>query len=128
VDVGKAINPDLIKGQVTGGLLQGLATVLYEDMRFDEKGRLLNASFADYKIPTALDIPAEVIPLIVESPQPDGPFGARGMGEHTMIPAAAMVANAIEDATGVRLNSMPLTAEKVALSLVGAGHARPVSR
>jgi len=97
-------------------------------MRFDEKGRLLNASFADYRIPTALDIPAEVIPLIVESPQPDGPFGARGMGEHTMIPAAAMVANAIEDATGVRLNSMPLTAEKVALSLVGAGHARPVSR
>ncbi len=103
VDVGKAINPDLIKGQITGGLLQGLATVLYEDMRFDEKGRLLNPSFADYKIPTALDIPAEVIPLIVESPQPDGPFGARGMGEHTMIPAAAMVANAIEDATGVRL-------------------------
>ena len=117
VDVGKAINPDLIKGQITGGLLQGLATVLYEDMRFDENGRLLNPSFADYKIPTALDIPAEVIPLIVESPQPDGPFGARGMGEHTMIPAAAMVANAIEDATGVRLNSMPLTAEKVALKL-----------
>jgi carbon-monoxide dehydrogenase large subunit len=117
VDVGKAINPDLIKGQVTGGLLQGLATVLYEDMRFDEKGRLLNANFSDYKIPTALDIPEEVIPIIVEAAQPDGPFGARGLGEHTMIPAAAMVANAVEDATGVRINAMPLTAEKIALAL-----------
>jgi CO/xanthine dehydrogenase Mo-binding subunit len=118
VDVGKAINPDLIKGQITGGLLQGLATVLYEDMRFDAKGRLLNANFADYKIPTALDIPEEVVPIIIEAAQPDGPFGARGMAEHTMIPAAAMVANAVEDATGLRLNSMPLTAEKIALALI----------
>jgi carbon-monoxide dehydrogenase large subunit len=116
VDVGKAINPDLVNGQITGGLLQGLATALYEDMRFDEKGRLLNANFSDYKIPTALDIPGEVIPIIIETAQPDGPFGARGMGEHTMIPAAAMVANAIEDAVGVRLHSMPLTAEKIALA------------
>ncbi|MBI5244191.1 MAG: xanthine dehydrogenase family protein molybdopterin-binding subunit [Elusimicrobia bacterium] len=117
VDVGKALNPDLIRGQVTGGMLQGLATVLYEDMRFDEKGRLLNPSFSDYKIPTALDIPEVVIPIIVESAQPDGPFGARGMGEHTMIPAAAMVANAVEDAVGARIKSMPLTAEKIALEL-----------
>jgi CO/xanthine dehydrogenase Mo-binding subunit len=116
VDVGKAINPDLINGQISGGLLQGLATALYEDMRFDEKGRLLNANFSDYKIPTALDIPAEVIPIIIETAQPDGPFGARGMGEHTMIPAAAMVANAIDDAVGVRLQSMPLTAEKIVLA------------
>src|SRR5208337_4280104 len=115
VDVGKAINPDLIHGQVTGGLLQGLGTVLYEDMRFDEHGRLLNPSFADYKIPTALDVPGEVIPLIIETAQPDGPFGARGMGEHTMIPAAAMVADAVEDATGMRIRSMPITAEKIAL-------------
>ncbi len=116
VDVGKAINPDLIHGQVSGGLLQGLATVLYEDMRFDEHGRLLNASFADYKIPTTLDVPGEVVPIIVETAQPDGPYGARGMGEHTMIPAAALVADAVEDATGVRLRSMPLTAEKIALA------------
>ena len=119
VDCGKALNPDLIKGQITGGMLQGLATVLYEDMRFDEKGKLLNPSFSDYKIPTALDIPDQVIPIIVESPQPDGPYGARGMGEHTMIPAAAMVANAVADATGARIKSMPLTAEKIALELNG---------
>ena len=118
-DVGKALNPELIKGQVTGGLLQGLATVLYEDMRFDAKGRLLNANFSDYKIPTALDIPDEIVPIIIEAAQPDGPYGARGVGEHTMIPAASMVANAVEDALGIRIRSMPITAEKVALALRG---------
>ncbi len=117
VDVGKAINPDLVEGQITGGLLQGLATVLYEDMRFDEKGRMLNPNFTDYKIPTTMDTPRETIPIIVEVPQPDGPFGARGVGEHTMIPAAPMVANAVADATGIRLKSMPITAEKVALAI-----------
>jgi len=117
VDVGKAINPDLVEGQITGGLLQGLATVLYEDMRFDESGRLLNPNFTDYKIPTAMDTPREMIPIIVEVPQPDGPFGARGVGEHTMIPAAPMVANAVEDAVGVRIKSMPITAEKIALAI-----------
>ena len=118
-DVGKALNPELIKGQVTGGLLQGLATVLYEDMRFDAKGRLLNANFSDYKIPTALDMPEEVVPIIIEAAQPDGPYGARGVGEHTMIPAASMVANAVEDAVGIRIKSMPITAEKIALALRG---------
>jgi carbon-monoxide dehydrogenase large subunit len=116
-DVGKALNPELIKGQVTGGLLQGLATVLYEDMRFDAKGRLLNANFSDYKIPTALDMPVEIVPIIIEAAQPDGPYGARGVGEHTMIPAASMVANAVEDALGIRIKGMPITAEKVALAL-----------
>jgi carbon-monoxide dehydrogenase large subunit len=118
-DVGKALNPELIRGQVTGGMLQGLATVLYEDMRFDAKGRLLNANFSDYKIPTALDMPEEVVPIIIEAAQPDGPYGARGVGEHTMIPAASMVANAVEDALGIRIKSMPITAEKVALALRG---------
>jgi len=118
IDVGKALNPDLINGQITGGLLQGIATVLYEDMRFDDKGKLLNPSFTDYKIPTAMDIPDEVIPIIIETPQPDGPSGARGMGEHTMIPAAPMIANAVEDALGIRIKSMPVTAEKIALTMI----------
>jgi carbon-monoxide dehydrogenase large subunit len=117
VDAGKAINPDLVDGQIVGGMVQGLATVLYEDMRFDEKGRLLNANFTDYKIPTALDVPDAMVPIIIETPQPDGPFGARGVGEHTMIPMAPVVANALEDALGVRIKSMPITAEKVALTL-----------
>ena len=117
VDAGKAINPQTVNAQVNGGLLQGLATVLYEDMRFDENGKLLNPNFTDYKIPTSMDIPEEVVPIIVEVPQPDGPFGARGMSEHTMIPAAPMVANAVADAVGLRVKSMPITAEKVGLAL-----------
>jgi carbon-monoxide dehydrogenase large subunit len=119
VDAGKAIHPGLVRGQVIGGMLQGLATVLYEDIRYDLKGKLLNANFADYKIPTALDLPDEIVPIIVEVAQPDGPFGARGIGEHTMIPAAAMIANAVEDAVGLRIKSLPITAEKVALELRG---------
>ncbi|GAK61259.1 putative dehydrogenase, molybdenum binding subunit, large chain [Candidatus Vecturithrix granuli] len=117
IDAGKAINPMSVKDQMIGGLLQGLATVMYEDMRYDEHGKLLNPNFTDYKIPTALDIPDEVIPIIVETPQPDGPFGARGIGEHPMIPAAQIVANALEDAVGIRVKSMPITAEKVGLAL-----------
>ncbi len=120
VDVGKAINPDLVRGQVVGGIVQGIATVLYEDMRFNEKGRLLNPNFTDYKIPTSMDIPDEIISILVEVPQPDGPYGARGVGEHTMIPAAPIIANAIEDALGIRIKSMPITAEKVALEILRA--------
>ena len=118
LDVGEAINPDLVKGQITGGLLQGLATVLYEDMRYNENGKLLNPNFTDYKIPTAKDIPDEIVPIIIEVPQPDGPFGARGVGEHTMIPAAPMIANAVDDALKIRIKSMPITKEKVALALL----------
>lgn len=118
VDAGKAINPNLVKGQIIGGLMQGVSTVLYEDMRFDHRGKMLNPNFTDYKIPTALDMPLEVVPIIVEVAQPDGPFGARGVGEHPMIPAAPMIANAIEDAIGIRIISMPITAEKICLAIL----------
>jgi carbon-monoxide dehydrogenase large subunit len=121
IDAGKALNPDLVRGQITGGLVQGLATVLYEDMRYNDKGKLLNPNFTDYKIPTAMDTPEEIIPIIVEVPQPDGPFGARGIGEHTMLPAAPMIANAVEDALGIRIKQMPITAEKVALAFLQTG-------
>ena len=117
VDAGKALNPTLVRGQVTGGVVQGLATALYEEMRFDSKGRQLNPNFTDYKLPTAMDIPDEIVPILVEVPQPDGPFGARGVGEHTMIPMAPMIANAVANAVGVRIRSMPITAEKVALAI-----------
>lgn len=120
IDVGKALNPETVRGQYYGGFMQGLATVLYEDIRFDKDGRFLNPNFADYKIPTALEMPREFIPIIVEVPQHDGPFGARGIGEHVTIPVAPAVANAVEDALGIRIKSMPLTAEKIALA-VAAG-------
>jgi CO/xanthine dehydrogenase Mo-binding subunit len=77
----------------------------------------LNLNFTDYKIPASMDIPDEIVPIIVEVPQPDGPFGARGIGEHTMIPIAPIVANAVEDAIGIRIKSMPITAEKIALAI-----------
>jgi len=118
LDAGKAINPMNVKHQIYGGLLQGFATALYEDMRFDENGKILNPNFTDYKIPTSLDIPDEVVPIIVEVPQPDGPYGARGIGEHPMIPAAPIIANAVEDALGVRIKSMPMTAEKIAMAIL----------
>jgi carbon-monoxide dehydrogenase large subunit len=122
VDAGKAIHPELVKGQIVGGMLQGLATVLYEDIRYSLKGKLLNANFTDYKIPTSMDLPGEIVPIIVEVPQPDGPFGARGVAEHTMIPSAAIIANAVDDAVGLRLKSLPITAEKVALELQGIAY------
>ncbi len=118
VDAGKALNPSLVEGQIVGGLMQGISTVLYEEMKFDQRGKMLNPNFTDYKIPTALDVPDEIVPIIVEVAQPDGPFGARGVGEHPMIPAAPMIANAIEDALGIRIKSMPITAEKVCLELL----------
>jgi carbon-monoxide dehydrogenase large subunit len=117
IDAGKVINPSLVKGQIVGGVVQGLATALYEDIRYAPNGRLLNPNFTNYKLPTSQDCPLEIVPIMLESPQPDGPFGARGVGEHTMIAAAPMVADAIENAVGVRLQTMPLTAEKVALAL-----------
>ncbi len=117
-DCGKVLNPSLVEGQVIGGFMQGLATALYEDMRFGEDGAILNPNFTDYKIPTALDVPDEIIPIIdVETPQHDGPYGARGIGEHTMIPVAPMVANAVYDAVGIRIKRLPITAEKIALAI-----------
>lgn len=117
-DCGKVLNPSLVEGQVIGGFMQGLATALYEDMRFGEDGAILNPNFTDYKIPTALDIPDEIIPIIdIETLQHDGPYGARGIGEHTMIPVAPMVANAVYDAIGIRIKRLPITAEKIALAI-----------
>ncbi|MBU0677475.1 MAG: xanthine dehydrogenase family protein molybdopterin-binding subunit [Verrucomicrobia bacterium] len=122
VDAGKALNPSLVNGQIVGGMLQGIATVLYEEIKFDKNGKLVNCNFTDYKLPTSLDVPDEVIPIIIEVEQPDGPFGARGIAEHTMIPAAGMIANAVEDALGIRLKTLPITAEKVALALNGINY------
>ncbi len=116
-DAGKAINPDLVEGQIVGGFVQGLGTALWEEVKFDASGRILNPNFTDYKIPTALDVPREVHPIVVEVPQPDGPFGARGVGEHTMIPVMPAVANAVENALGIRIKNPPVTAEKIALAI-----------
>ncbi|GAV25683.1 hypothetical protein ciss_16160 [Carboxydothermus islandicus] len=111
-DIGKVINPDLAKAQTEGGIIQGLSTALFEEMKFDEKGKLLNPSFVDYKIATAAELPEMIIDFI-ETPLEDGPYGARGFGEHVMVPTAPAIANALYNALGIRINTLPLTAEKV---------------
>jgi carbon-monoxide dehydrogenase large subunit len=117
-DAGKAINPDIVKQQIVGGFAQGLGTALWEEVKFDSNGKILNPNFTDYKIPTSLDVPEEVIPIIVEVPQPDGPFGARGIAEHTMIPVMPAIANAIENAIGARIKEPPFTAEKIVKAIL----------
>jgi CO/xanthine dehydrogenase Mo-binding subunit len=117
-DVGKVVHPGLIRGQTYGGVVQGLGTAMMEELLVDEEtGRVRNAALMDYKIPTTEDLPAEIEAYFVETPQEDGPHGARGIGEHTMIPTAAAIANALYDACGVRITEMPITAEKVLRAL-----------
>jgi len=115
-DVGKAINPDLVMTQIEGGAVHGMSSA-FEALRFDERGRPLNASLVDYRIATSADVPGEIHGDIVETPLEDGPWGARGVGEHVMVQTAPAIANAINDALGIRFNDLPLSAEKVFLAL-----------
>jgi CO/xanthine dehydrogenase Mo-binding subunit len=112
-DVGRAIHPGIVRGQCLGGMVQGLGTALCEGYIYDLQGRLLNPSFTDNKIPTARDLPLEIDCILVETPQLDGPFGARGVGEHPMISVAPALGNAILDAVGAELTHMPIRAEDV---------------
>jgi len=111
-DVGKAINPDLVLTQIEGGAVHGMSSA-FEAMFFDERGRLKNPSLVDYKIATALDAPREIHGDIVETPLEDGPWGARGVGEHVMVQTAPAIANALYNAVGVRFDDLPLSAEKI---------------
>ncbi len=119
-DVGKAINPDLVEAQIEGGFMQGLSSAIFEEMQLKE-GVMQNPSFVDYRIATAADTPQVIESIIVEVPQDDGPWGARGIGEHPMIPTIAALGNAVYDAVGVRLEGPPFSAEKVYLAMVDAG-------
>ena len=120
-DAGKAINPLGVEGQMQGGAVQSLGMALTEALNFDESGKLTNPSLLDYRKLTAADLP-NIETIIVEVPSPAGPYGARGVGEPPIVPAPAAIANAIEDATGVRLTHLPLTPERIALALVARGH------
>src|SRR5438094_10415 len=115
-DVGKAINPLQIEGQMQGGAVQSLGMALTEALMYDDKGRLMNPSLLDYRKLTAADLP-NIETIIVEKPAPHGPFGARGVGEPPIVPAPAAIANAVEDATGVRLTVLPLSPERIALAI-----------
>jgi len=115
-DAGFAINPLNVEGQIHGGTTQGIGIALWEEMIYDERGRLRNPSFLDYRMPTAMDVP-QIETKIVEVPSDDGPYGARGVGEPSIIPGAAAVANAIEDAIGVRVTEVPITPERILRAL-----------
>jgi carbon-monoxide dehydrogenase large subunit len=117
-DVGKAINPDLIMTQIEGGAVHGMSSA-YEGLKFDEAGRPLNPNLVDYRIAAVTDIPREIHGDFVETALEDGPWGARGVGEHVMVPTAPAIANALYDALGIRFSELPLSAEKVYLALQG---------
>jgi len=119
-DVGKAINPALVKAQVEGGFVQGLSSAMFEEIRL-RNGIMTNPSFVDYRIATAADADFKLDTQYVEVPQDDGPWGARGVGEHPMVPTIAALGNAIYDATGVRLQGPPYSAESIYLGMLNAG-------
>jgi len=114
-DVGRAINPMMLEGQIYGGGLMGIGYALGETMVYD-KGHLKNGNFLDYKVLTAMDVPP-VEAVIVETDEQDGPFGAKGIGEPGLVPTAPALANAIYDAVGVRIKDLPITPEKILRAL-----------
>jgi CO/xanthine dehydrogenase Mo-binding subunit len=114
-DVGKAINPMAVEGQIEGGVTQGLGYALTEEVLF-HGGKVLNPNLRDYYLPTTLDVP-EIESILVESNDPTGPYGAKGVGEATLIPVAPAIANAIYHATGIRFTELPITPEKICMAL-----------
>ncbi|HET6882469.1 MAG TPA: xanthine dehydrogenase family protein molybdopterin-binding subunit [Pirellulales bacterium] len=111
-DAGKAIHPSYVEGQMQGGTVQGIGWALNEEYFFDDQGRMRNASYLDYRMPTALDLPM-IDTVIVEVPNPAHPYGVRGVGETPIVAPPAAVANAIYHATGVRMYELPMSPPKV---------------
>lgn len=122
-DVGRAVNPASVEGQIEGGFAQGLGYALFEEMVW-EGGRLANPSLMDYKAPGVEDMPYSLVSIIVEEPEPSGPFGAKGVGEPALVGVAPAVANAIAAATGIRLTQLPMTPERVLDALDAASPAK----
>ncbi len=111
-DVGRAINPVGVEGQIEGGISMGLGHALMEELVV-EKGVIQNPDLAQYLIPTSLDMPEEILAEIIEEAEPSGPFGAKGVGEPALVPTAPAILNAIYDAVGVRITELPATSERV---------------
>jgi CO/xanthine dehydrogenase Mo-binding subunit len=114
-DVGRAINPQATEGQIEGGVAQGIGWALMENM-VTEKGKIINPDFRDYVLPGPLDLPP-IQSILVEPVEPNGPFGAKGIGEPALNPSPAAVANAIYNAIGIRMTELPLTPEKILTAL-----------
>ena len=118
-DVGRAIHPSYVEGQIQGGVVQGIGWALNEEYIYDAKGRLENPGFLDYRIPVASDLPM-IEPVLVEVPNPGHPYGAKGVAEVNICPPMAAIANAIESAVGRRLTELPMSPPKV-LAAIDAG-------
>jgi CO/xanthine dehydrogenase Mo-binding subunit len=114
-DVGRAINPRGVEGQIEGGVVQGLGQALMEEYITD-KGHTITHGFAKYILPTSLDIP-QINSIIVEDPDPKSPLKAKGIGEPSLVPTAPAIMNAIYDAIGIRITSLPATPEKILIAL-----------
>lgn len=114
-DVGRAVNPDMVVGQIEGGTVMGLGYATLEELEINQ-GKIKNPNLDTYLLATTLDVP-EIVSVIVEDQEPTGPFGAKGVGEPALIPTAAAIANAVYDAIGVRIYSLPITPEKVLAAL-----------
>jgi CO/xanthine dehydrogenase Mo-binding subunit len=111
-DVGKAVHPSYVEGQIQGGVAQGVGWALNEEYYYDESGAMRNAGFLDYRMPTCLDLPM-IETLLVEVANPGHPIGIRGVGEVPIVPPPAAIANAIYRAVGVRMTELPMSPAKV---------------
>jgi CO/xanthine dehydrogenase Mo-binding subunit len=118
-DAGKAIHPAYVEGQMQGGTAQGIGWALNEEYVYDAEGRLLNAGLLDYRMPVANDLPM-IDTVIVEVPNPGHPYGVRGVGEASIVPPPAAIAVAIARATGVRLQTLPMSPPRVLAALRAA--------
>lgn len=117
-DVGTAVHPSYVEGQMQGGAVQGIGWALNEEYYYDESGHLLNSSFLDYRMPTALDLPM-IDTIIVEVPNPGHPYGVRGVGEVPIVPPLPAIANAIYRATGVRQTALPISPRRILETTLG---------
>jgi 4-hydroxybenzoyl-CoA reductase alpha subunit len=115
-DCGLAINRTQVEGQMHGSLSMGLGECLFEEVKFDSRGRIVNASLGEYRIPTSLDMP-NVDTIIVESNEPKGPYGAKEVGEGAIMPTIPAILNAISDAVGLRVNELPVTSERLFMAM-----------
>jgi CO/xanthine dehydrogenase Mo-binding subunit len=111
-DVGKAINPKQVEGQIEGGIVQGMGYCLMEEIIHDERGRIVNPDLTTYLIPTAVDAP-QIVPLMVESAFEMGPYGAKGFGEQPLMGVAPAITNAIRHAMGIRITELPAKPERI---------------
>jgi len=119
VDVGKAINPLGCRQQLSGAAITGIGQAMFEEIAYDN-GQLINPNLVDYVLPSLGDMPLVIDPISVETPDRNGPFGAKGIGESALIPVAPAIANAVFDAVGVRIKDLPIKAEKIYLALEAA--------